>query len=527
VTPQLLSQLPAAGRAANPQGNAFRFQTQELTHEALCTRAAGLGEVLQASGVDVGATVGLLLNKSIHMPIAVYGVLGAGGVYVPLDTRAPVQRLAYILSNADIEHLVVGDDQLATLAKLLEAGVALKCVYVSDEKGEVHFDALEANGIQVVTGCFDRVSEQSPVDLDPESPAYILYTSGTTGTPKGILHSHRSGMAYARLSSSLYGLHRDDVMGNFSPLHFDMATFELFGGPLVGASVILIPPSFGFAIASLAQLIEAEGMTVWYSVPYVLAKLESSGVLEGRDLSRLRWVNFAGEAYPVAALARLMPWFPNARFSNVYGPTETNQCTYLHIDDPLDMDRSLPIGRGWGETDLLIVDEQEREVPQGEEGELLVSSSTTMLGYWQRPDLDDLAFMHAKGRRYYRTGDIVVASADGQLRIVGRKDRQVKIHGYRIELDEIEHLLSSHPSVIEAAVFCVQRDNAAMSETELMIEAAVAVKTEVSTKVLSRHIAQKLPSYAVPNRIHVLTALPRTATDKVDRQALVRDYSSA
>jgi amino acid adenylation domain-containing protein len=354
--------------------------------------------------------------------------------------------------------------------------------------------------------------------------AYIMYTSGSTGMPKGLMHTHYSGLSYAQMSISTYDVHHQDRLSNHSPLHFDMSTFDYFSGPLAGATTVIIPEEYTKLPASLSKLIETEQLTIWYSVPFALIQLLLRGVLEARDLSRLRWVLFGGEPFPPKHLRALMAQWPQARFSNVYGPAEVNQCTFYHVPPiPKDSDEQIPIGEMCDNAEGLVVDASDQAVAPGQVGELLVRAPTMMRGYWGRPDLNLKVFYRRSvfpdyEEIFLRTGDLVRLRQDGRnYDFLGRKDRQIKTRGYRVELDEIEAALLSHQGVEEAAVFAVHD-----SQGSQRIEAAVIPKSEAATDIvdLMEHISGLLPWYAVPGKINPMASFPRTTSGKIDRTSL-------
>ncbi|MGI9541968.1 MAG: AMP-binding enzyme, partial [Cyclobacteriaceae bacterium] len=226
-------------------------------------------------------------------------------------------------------------------------------------------------------------------------------------------------------------------------------------------------------------------------------------------------------------LRALMNLWAHAKFCNVYGPAEVNQCTYYHLPGPPNDDNSVPLGMVWDNTEMLILDESDQPVPPGISGELLIRSSTMMKGYWQQPELtqESLYFrMTAPGNEdvFYRTGDLVSLDVDGNLQFLGRKDRQIKTRGYRVELDEVENLLLRIEAVEEAAVFPISHER-----DGLLVEAAVILKAETSAteEDLRKWLAEQLAMYAVPRAIHVLQSLPRTSNGKINRLQLQQRFS--
>jgi len=513
----LLHQIIDRSARSHPEKAAFSYDRETLNYCDLQMQANGLAVALIAKGLVAGDRVGLLLPKSLQMPVAVFGCLKAGAVIVPLDPQSPVDRLSLMIRDADIRQLIVLPEQ----ARLVEKLCATEAL---DIRLVVGLPGPPTRAVRSVIAWDELQPEVSApsIFLGEDDPAYLLYTSGSTGKPKGILHSHRSGLAYARLSADVYGVSPDDILGNFAPLHFDQSTFDFYTGPLRAATTVLIPQAFGFATASLANLIEEEQLSIWYSVPSVLIQLILRDALVGKDLSKLRWILFGGEPFPPKHLSRLMALVPGARFSNVYGPTEVNQCTYFNIPGDQPVEEALPIGRVWENTESLIVDGNDQIVASGDAGELLIRSPTMMLGYWGRPDLNERAFylrMRDGGlaERFYRTGDLVRDRGDGELEFLGRKDRQIKTRGHRVELDEIEAVLCQHDDIEEAATFTVED-----ADQGMLIEAAVILRlgADTSDKDVSRHAARLLPGYAVPRKVLLLTEFPRTRTGKVDRKAL-------
>jgi acyl-coenzyme A synthetase/AMP-(fatty) acid ligase len=274
--------------------------------------------------------------------------------------------------------------------------------------------------------------------------------------------------------------------------------------------------------ASLSALLEAERVTVWYSVPTALVQLSLRGELASRDLRALRWVLFAGETFPGKHLHRVLAQLPGTRFSHVYGSTEVNVCTYHHLPDAGPPAGPLPIGRACANTRTLIVDEALQPVGAGEPGELLVRGSTVMSGYWGDPERNAQALVRRRGAGgldeiYFRTGDRVRALEDGTLAFVARGDRQVKVRGYRVELEEVETALLSLPEVEEAAVLTVPDGEGSAS----IRAAVVASGTPGATpRDIVAGVRRILPPHAVPAAVSVLPALPRTPTGKVDGRAL-------
>lgn len=505
-----------------PETEAFRCEGSSLTYAACSTRSNQLARTLIELGVKRGDRVGIYLNKSLESAIAIYGIMKAGAAYVPIDPRLPRDTLAYLLSHCEIECVISARAQLSMLARVAGNTTLRAVVGVSNDH---HVPELETVTWQEVSQLSEDSVRVAPVLIESDL-AYIMYTSGSTGHPKGIMHTHRSGLSYSEAAAETYGVSSSDVLGNHSHLHFDMSTFDFFAGPLRGATTVIIPQAYMLLPASLSQLIEDERLTVWYSVSSALVDLLLRGELEDRNLDSLRWIMFGGEPFPPVHLRSLMAMLPNTRFSNVYGPAEVNQCTYFHVPAlPNEYaHEQVPIGRTWDIAESIVVDENDEIVALGKEGELLVNAPTMMQGYWKDAERTRAAMFRATPypgspfeKIFLRTGDLVIADAEGNYRFLGRKDRQVKVRGFRVELDGIEAILSEHPDVAEVAVWLSGGDAPS-------IRAAVLLRDDLPADDdrpdLLKHARESLPYYAVPTEIMALENFPRTGSGKIDRRAI-------
>jgi amino acid adenylation domain-containing protein len=509
----------------HPERHAMRFQGRHLSYADLARRSTQLAHLLRDQGVRPGDRVGVFLDKSLETPLAIYGIMKAGAAYVPLDPRSPAARLASIVADCGLRGIVSQDSKAPALRDAAAAGEAPQFVVGLSEESDAGARAIPWSALDTMPA--ERAPDARVIDQDL---AYIMYTSGSTGKPKGMIHTHASGLSYARMSAATYGVRGDDVLSNHSPLHFDMSTFDYLTGPLCGATTVVIPEAFTLFPANLAQLIEAERMTIWYSVPFALIQLLLRGAIERRDLSSLRWVLYGGEPFPLNHLRALMERLPGARFSNVYGPAEVNQCTYYHLPPPAEWPadlQSIPLGVVWENAEGMVVDEAGAPVPPGELGELVVRTPTMMRGYWGRPDLNARAFLRRERfpdcvDLFYRTGDLVRERQDGLLEFFGRKDHQVKVRGYRVELAELDAALAAHAAVEEGATYV------ASGEAD-EVHAAVTVRQgQAATEAeLIAHMRVRVPHYAVPARVRFVEAFPRTGTGKIDRGALRAEAATA
>ena len=514
---------------------AFTDGGQAISYCALNSSANQLANFLSDCGVTNGGRVGVMLPRCLRVPVAVYGVWKSGAAYVPIDPDSPVDILAEILIGCDISILITHEQLVRTISSL----VSKKTLNLSGIIGipeQLFKDGATINpAYQCDSYPWDAVfdySEIYPTQIaDAESLAYIIHTSGSTGRPKGIMHTHASALSFAIHTKIAHQLTTEDVLTCHSALHTDMSTLGLFVAPLIGASAVIIPDSHTRVPASLSLLIENTGITVWYSVPYALIQLLEFGALARRDLRSLRWVLYAGEAISPKKLQQLMEYIPDAQYANLYGPAETNVCTFYTLPpykngkDDFGEPASIPIGQSWGEHRVHIIDSEDSLVNDGEVGELIVHSTTMMAGYWMRDDLTESVFLTKNfgtgSLTWYRTGDLVKTGIAGQLQLIGRIDRQVKIRGYRIELDAVELKLSELDGVSEAAAFTVQGKYG-----ESLCAVLVTNNKSLTVETILASIRKKLLPNSIPDFLHIMEFFPRTATGKIDRLALANQFST-
>lgn len=504
---------------SHPEKTAFVCGRDRLKYAELATRMQQLAEVLRTQGVQRGDRVGVYLNRSIETAVAIYGILQAGAVYVPLNPKAPVARTAFQIEDCGIEVLVTNPAQKRSLSKLL-VGARKQVQCLVGMSSELVPESISWEEVHRSSATRWTPPQQVETDL-----AYIIYTSGSTGKPKGIMHSHASGLAFVRNAVDRYDLSAEDIFGNHAPIYFDISQLAYFGAPLVGGTAIIASDAETIFPASLGQLIARERVTVWYSVPLAISQL-LEGALPGElDLSALRQVCYAGEPLAPAYVRQLMTRCPAVTVSNWYGPAETNVCTCYDIPGPPAGDEPIPLGEVWQNTEKLLLDEADREVAPGEAGELLIRSTTSMLGYWNNPERNAQVWFvpdsTLPSKRYYRTGDRARIGPDGLLHFLGRADHQVKVRGYRVELGAVETVLLSSHAVREAVAFTLPEADG----TQAIFAAVIPREATFTPGELRALLTEQLPWYALPKEVFVRKAFPRTGSDKVDRPGLIAELS--
>jgi amino acid adenylation domain-containing protein len=487
-----------------------------LTYAELSQLSDRLRDRLVHLGVKRGDRIGMRLHKAVDGIAAIFGILKAGAAYVPVDAESPVARGAYILNNCQVKAVVT--------ERKLEAGLVEELSKLGATPSMLAIDTETST--QPLRDLLDSLqhaesaAQAASARIAPDDIAYILYTSGSTGNPKGVVLSHRNAASFIDWCSEVFQPVCEDRFSSHAPFHFDLSILDIYVSLKHGATLVLIGEALGKDPGRLASVIASERITIWYSTPSILSLLANYGKLPRFDYSALRMVFFAGEVFPIPQYRALHAFWSKPRYFNLYGPTETNVCTWYEVagDGSIDQMSTFPIGRICPPNLGIVVDEHNEPVKVGEAGELLVHGTNVMSGYWNLPEQNARAFfVDDKGRKWYHTGDIVVEEPELGYRYVSRRDRMVKRRGYRVELGEIEIALSKHPDIREAACIAV-----ADAESGVRVCAFVGCSDGKSLSIiaLKAHASQNLPPYMIPDLFKVLERLPRTSTDKIDYQAL-------
>jgi amino acid adenylation domain-containing protein len=477
----------------DPGSIALVFESENLSYGDLDVRANRLAHRLRASGVGPGALVGVCLERSPEMVVALLAVLKAGGAYVPLDPTYPADRIAYVLEDSGARVVLTQPELLYDLP-------------VEDREA-----------IVVETGAFDHEPGTRPEPLAGlDDLAYVIYTSGSTGRPKGVEVRHAGVVNFLASMARTPGLAADDTLVAVTTISFDIAGLELYLPLMTGARVVLASRDEAGDGPRLAGLLESSsgiGGIVMQATPATWRLLLASGWTGKSDLKVL----CGGEALPLDLAAELLPRVGS--LWNVYGPTETTiWSTVEQVMVPTGPGGSVPIGRPIANTGLYLLDRHLNPVPVGVAGELYLGGAGVARGYLRRPELTAERFVPdpfaaSPGSRLYRTGDLARHLRDGRTIYVGRTDFQVKVRGYRIELGEIEAALARHPAVAQCVV-------AVREEAQLAAYYVAAEGQAASVGNLRAALREELPDYMIPSYFVLLPALPLTPNGKVDRKAL-------
>lgn len=517
-----LHQLLDRAADASPDHEAIRCGQSVLTYEELLLRARSVAATLVDAGVRRGDRVGLYLPKNVDAVTAIYATMVAGAAYVPIDPASPVLRAAAIARDCTVSALVTTADRAAGLLAQMEDHKPRVILLVGGE------DAREELGVPTFDfGEVARASLASPVPVVDTDLAYLLYTSGTTGTPKGVMLTHRHALTFIEWCAATIGTGPEDIFSNHAPFHFDLSVFDLYLAAYGGATVSVVPDEWAYFGRDLGRFIQQERISVWYSVPSALMVL-TRVAREGESFPHLRAAVFAGEVYPTKHLRALRSLVPGAALWNLYGPTETNVCTYYPVVDLPDDDGTIPIGRACENTEVFAMTDDGRPAGVGERGELYVRGSSVMKGYWGRPDRSaDVLVPDPRGAGapafVYRTGDLVRLRPDGDYDFLGRRDHQIKSRGYRIELGEVEAALNVDPRLEVAVATAVPHEDWGSAIVAFVIPKDGVAVTELDVK---RGAARHLPRHMVPTRVEIRSQLPRTSTGKVDRRSVADEAAS-
>ncbi|MBC8095894.1 MAG: amino acid adenylation domain-containing protein [Akkermansiaceae bacterium] len=525
----LLPHFLTSNAARDPAKEAVCMGGTTLTYGELDRLSNQLARTLVVLGVKRGDRVGLYVHKSFASVIGVFGIMKAGAAYVPLDPNAPGKRLAYITRDCGIKVIVTSAARLRGLPEFFNEGCPLEKIVLTDEAAA----PLPQLPAQASLISWETVKSQDDAAMPATESidtdlAYILYTSGSTGVPKGVMISHRTIFTFINWACAEFQMTADDRVTSHAPLHFDLSTFDLYATIKTGATIVLVGENLAALPVQMADLIEKERITITYLVPSILSFMVNYGKLNAHDFSALRAILFAGEVFPLKYLRSLMAAIPHAAYFNLYGPTETNVCTYYQVqkeDVAPDQTQPVPIGRACANMEVFAIDEHGGLVTEpGQKGELWARGGCVAQGYWGDSVKTAGAFVQNPFNQLYpdmsyRTGDVVTLAPDRKNWLyVGRRDHMIKSRGYRIELGEIESALHRHEQVKEAVVVAVPDE---LLGNRIRAFVAVTESNAVTAKELEAFCARHVPKYMVPEKIELCAVLPKTSSGKTDRTALL------
>jgi amino acid adenylation domain-containing protein len=480
---------------------------QSLTYAELDSLSSQIAIGLQTLNISAGEPVGLYMPKCIEAVAALYATLKLASCYVPIAIDNPLPRLAHMLDDCGIRFVLTLTTPTPDVAKVLQVRGA-KAIVVKDfvnAYGETLVEAIPAQ----------------------QSAAAILYTSGSTGMPKGAIITHANLAVFSNWAVSAFKLSSKDRLLSHAPFHFDLSFFDLFSAAESAGTVVLPMPSDITSASRIASIVNRFGVTVWQSVPSALTLQTMSGRQAAEIMPTVRCVLFAGERMPEHTLLKMADCFPNASFYNVYGCTETNDTFMYEVPSDVTLAPDpLPIGKPLPYIRYRIVDEAGENVEQGQKGQLLVSGETVMAGYVDVKSKTLSAVPSYNNDHivdgFYRTKDIVSLGYDGDIHFHGRSDTLIKSNGYRVNLMEIEDHLRLLDGVLEVAVFSIPDE---LISNLIIANVSLYDGIDYSSLELKLYCAATLPKYAIPHRFQINhEELPKNSTGKIDKLLLAEKW---
>lgn len=487
-----------------PEAAAVSDAREELTFSQLRRRGLCIGTALLGKG-RANSPVIVWLPRSAQMLCCFAGAMYAASPYVPVAEDIPLARLRAIAANIGSGRVITTDENARKL---------------TDEEFK-DFEVLVCGEAESTQPDESAVLEAVSLVIDCD-PIYIMYTSGSTGVPKGVAIPHRGIIDYAEWVTETFGFDENTVLGNQSAFFFDNSTFDIFSMMRVGAKIVIIPDTMFRFMTKMPDFINENGINAIFWVPTMMIAMANSGVLQTAKMPALKKVMFCGEAMPNRQLNVWRKAMPDVLYANLYGPTEiTDVCTYYVVDREFADSDPLPIGRACRNMRAVVLRENGTEADTGETGELCISGSAVALGYWNCPEITDRAFVSNPlvseyRQTLYRTGDLAYKDGEGNLIFVGRADSQIKIRGNRVELGEVETAAKTVPQIGNC---CVMFD-AERQEIVLFAE----TQEELILRKLNLELKKLIPSYMLPGRLVCLSKLPHTPNGKIDRVLLKSTY---
>ena len=484
-----------------PQKIAVIDKDREITFSALHQQSLRLASRLISMDIAQNKPVGVFLDKSIESVYANLGILYAGDFYMNLDIKTPAERIRNIIQLVEPAAIISTTRQIKPIEGIIPSTVQVILLDEADETADVDATAI-----------LRRLS--TIIDTDPSC---IINTSGSTGTPKGVVLNHKSFFDFIEWAIDTFHFGDDLVMGSLSPIVFDIYSFELCMLMAKASTLVVLPAHLAAFPAKILEVLEQHKVNFLFWVPTIMVNIANMDLLSAFKLESLKTVWFAGEVFPTKQYNYWHHHLPQTTFANLYGPIEiTLDCTYYIINKEIPDEEPLPIGYPCRNTDILVLDDEDRLVKEANvEGELCVRGTSLAMGYYNNPEKTAAAFVQNPLNKAYpevidRTGDIVCYSEEDLIMFKGRKDNIVKHQGYRTDLGEIEHVIINTLKLVKNG--CIVY-NQAEKQITLFYEA----EEEVPVTEFRLSIGKVLPKYMIPTAYHRLEQLQRNANGKIDR----------
>lgn len=511
-----------------PDALAVQKLNRGMSYGELETLSNQLGNLLKEAGCKQGDRVCFFMPKSPEAVACILGILKAGCIYVPLDRESPVARTAKVIEKSRPRFILAAGDVNKALGGLLKrqgAASEMKLGWI-DAPENLHDRLNPAFVYEDLKNAPDSLPEYK---TNPEDAAHILFTSGSTGEPKGVITKHSNDIAFVEWAVDYFGINHSDRLSSHTPLHFDLSTMDIYTTLATGAQLHIIPSKYNLVPGNLSRFIRTYELTQWFSVPSILNYMSKFDAVEQDDFPSLKRLIWCGEVFPVPALRYWMEKLPHVRFTNLYGPTETTIASsyYTVPEIPKSNTADIPIGEACAGEQLHILDEDLNPVSTGEKGELYISGIGVSDGYWEDAERTNEVFLAnplSNGRHdtIYKTGDLAHIGKDGLCYFHGRLDNQIKSRGYRIELGEIESAINSLQLAVECAVVAVPTEG---FEGQAICCAFVPMAAlSVDSSHLERKLKKLLPSYMIPHQWKKYSVLPKNKNGKINRKEIKHHF---
>jgi amino acid adenylation domain-containing protein len=524
----LLQQLITQQAEQRPEATAIVYKQERLTYGELEEASNRLARLLKEAGCQRGDRVGFLIPKTPAAIITILGILKADCAYVPLDPSSPAPRLEMIVDACAPRFIIAG----GSVTSLLDDVMADESRRKGTAIGWMGDGKVEGHNFKVQFARADLNSyDGAALDCQNTSSdaAHILFTSGSTGVPKGVVITHANVLPFIHWAVNYFGTKAGEKISSHPPLHFDLSTYDIYGTLSSGAELHIVPTELNLLPHKLAEFIRNAELTQWFSVPSVLNFMAKADVVKQDDFPQLERLLWCGEVFPTPPLMYWMQRLPHVQFTNLYGPTEaTIASSYYTVPErPANESVDIPIGVPCDGEELVVLDEELKPLPPGEIGDLYIAGVGLSPGYWRDEEKTNSVFLRRPGSddpndRIYKTGDLARLGEDGLVYYIGRADSQIKSRGYRIELGEIETALNALNLTEECAIVAI---NTGGFEGVAICCAYVPLPdADVTPTRLRADLSKALPNYMLPARWMLFERLPKNANGKIDRKVLREQF---
>jgi D-alanine--poly(phosphoribitol) ligase subunit 1 len=509
----------------NPGHTALYFQDEYISYESLYLSANQLGHSLKRNRIQRGDRIAIVLPKSMNAIRSMLGILKAGAIYVPIDFKSPPKRIEEILRDCSPAGVICDRSTLDRMDSILRMSKNQPTLWLLglDREEISRPDAIFENDIRQEA---TAPPDSSCIDIDI---AYILYTSGSTGAPKGVMISHLNIYNYINWAIDYFSIDGDDRILNTSLFHYDMSSFDIYGALHTGASLTIVPEQALLFPSRIIDLIEQRNISIWKGVASLLAYIAKMRTLDSRRMNSLKKIIFSGENLPTRHLIQWMRAYPEKEFYNAYGPTEcTGISSCYKIEQvPSDEMSRVPIGKACANSEIFSIHNEKILANVGDVAELYIRGSSVGQGYWNDSVRTRQSFVPnpLSGRDneiVYRTGDLVRKLEDGNFVFYCRKDYQIKHMGHRIELGEIEYALQAVERVRDAAVITAKDGEG----DDKQIIAFLEIDEGADVDEIIFQLKDRLPQHMLPSKVRVVDQISRMENGKIDRQSLVASLTA-